>query len=411
MADQNPIQDKLKPRGLKRYNFETKVNLEFERFSGFISEYSGNISEGGMFIKSLTPQPVGSVFSFEFRLRDAIKLIQGWGEVVWVREAKDADASHEAGMGIKFIDLDEESRNLIRRIVNTEKGVMGEKNKSGGSIQDILNDAALFDDTGFESTATAETERIEAPSLQDSVLLEPSTNEAPPSMSDTDPLSFVNQSELGESEIVEMIDAPSERKIPWGILITVVVLLALGGAGYFFRDLIIGQYRHFMVKTPPPSPVPTVTTPLNVPAESTPTAPVVEAIPAKVIPTTPSVPAATVAKPKLPAATSIKAIKLVQSTPQQTVFEISLNGAINDPLTIAPVDQPPPRLVLDLPGIAKKYSTTSITVKDPRVSRLRLGLHEKPDMMRLVFDLKKDFSGKSEVISDGDKVRVTLSQP
>jgi uncharacterized protein (TIGR02266 family) len=112
-------------RALPRIPLKLKVNMEFEKFSGFISEYSENISEGGMFVKTTTPRPMGSVFSLEFKLKDDYKLIQGWGEVVWVRE-KTEDPAKPAGMGIKFLDLDQASRELIRNIIRIHKKETGQ---------------------------------------------------------------------------------------------------------------------------------------------------------------------------------------------------------------------------------------------------------------------------------------------
>lgn len=108
------LQDK---RTKPRVPIATKVHLEFEKFSGFITEYSSNISEGGIFIKMNDPKPPGSIVSFEFKLSDNFKLIQGIGEVVWSRERTDSD-DRPAGMGIRFQDLDSQSRELIRTMIS-----------------------------------------------------------------------------------------------------------------------------------------------------------------------------------------------------------------------------------------------------------------------------------------------------
>lgn len=112
-----------KPRNQPRIPLQTKVNLEFERFNGFISEYSSNISEGGMFVRTNEPKPIGTVVSFEFRLRDNFKLIQGLGEVTWIR-AIERSPEKPMGMGIRFHELDAKSRELIRTMVDhyTEGG-------------------------------------------------------------------------------------------------------------------------------------------------------------------------------------------------------------------------------------------------------------------------------------------------
>ena len=86
-------------RDSQRVPLETRVQLKFEWFGGFISEYSANISPGGMFIRTQTPEPVGRLIGFELRLGDGYELIRGTGEVVWARPI-DQGPDKQAGMGI-----------------------------------------------------------------------------------------------------------------------------------------------------------------------------------------------------------------------------------------------------------------------------------------------------------------------
>ncbi|MBW8873457.1 MAG: TIGR02266 family protein [Acidobacteria bacterium] len=96
---------------------ETRVQFKFDRFSGFLSDFSANISPGGMFIRTRTPQPPGTVLEFEFRLGDGFELIKGRGEVVWVRP-EDEGPARPAGMGLRFLELSLGSKELIYRIVD-----------------------------------------------------------------------------------------------------------------------------------------------------------------------------------------------------------------------------------------------------------------------------------------------------
>jgi molecular chaperone DnaK len=105
------------PRDSRRVPLETRVQFKFDRFDGFISEYSANISPGGLFLRTRVPQPPGTVLDFEFRLGDGFELIRGRGEVVWNR-LEDEGAARPAGMGLRFQSLSEGSKELIYRIVD-----------------------------------------------------------------------------------------------------------------------------------------------------------------------------------------------------------------------------------------------------------------------------------------------------
>ena len=105
------------PRDSRRVPLETRVQFKFDRFDGFISEYSSNISPGGLFLRTRAPQPPGTVLDFELRLGDGFELIRGSGEVIWNR-LEDEGPARPAGMGLRFLELSEGSKELIYRIVD-----------------------------------------------------------------------------------------------------------------------------------------------------------------------------------------------------------------------------------------------------------------------------------------------------
>lgn len=109
--------DSSVPRDSRRVPLETRVQLKFEKFSGFINEFSANISPGGIFIRSERPAPVGTLVDFEFRLGDGFELIKGRGEVVWVRESS-VDPAHPAGMGLSFQEISPQGKELIYKVVD-----------------------------------------------------------------------------------------------------------------------------------------------------------------------------------------------------------------------------------------------------------------------------------------------------
>ena len=104
------------PRDSRRVPLETRVQFKFDRFDGFISEYSANISPGGLFLRTRAPQPPGTVLDFEFRLGDGFELIRGRGEVVWNRlEDEGAGAARRHGAPLPRAGRGEQGAHLPHR--------------------------------------------------------------------------------------------------------------------------------------------------------------------------------------------------------------------------------------------------------------------------------------------------------
>ncbi len=99
-----------------RIPLERAIALRFKHFDDFIDELSANVSTGGMFIRTRHPHPIGSVFEFELRLGEELPLIAGKAQVAWVRRRK-GEADESLGMGVRFVELEDESRRHIARLV------------------------------------------------------------------------------------------------------------------------------------------------------------------------------------------------------------------------------------------------------------------------------------------------------
>ncbi len=108
-----------------RIALERKISLRFPHFRGFLTEYCSNVSITGMFIQSSQPRPPGEILDFEFNLIDGLQLIRGTGEIIWVR-LDDEGEQLPAGMGIRFLRLDAQSRRLIRWAVEKQIDAGGE---------------------------------------------------------------------------------------------------------------------------------------------------------------------------------------------------------------------------------------------------------------------------------------------
>ena len=76
----------------------------------FIENHSHDVSKGGLFIKTPTPFAPGTLIKFEIRIANDRAVITGVGRVVWKREPSQAAGERPAGMGVKFIKIDEPSK-------------------------------------------------------------------------------------------------------------------------------------------------------------------------------------------------------------------------------------------------------------------------------------------------------------
>src|SRR5690349_16330849 len=101
----------------RRAPVSLKVRFKSATVDEFIEHYCKDVSRGGIFIKSSQPMAIGTLLKFQFQLKDESSLIRGVGRVVWTRSPEDAVADQPAGMGIKFIKMDNESRAMVDRIV------------------------------------------------------------------------------------------------------------------------------------------------------------------------------------------------------------------------------------------------------------------------------------------------------
>ncbi|MCU0663949.1 MAG: TIGR02266 family protein [Myxococcota bacterium] len=111
--------DPRQPLGLK-------IRFKSATLNDFVEKHSRDLSRGGLFINMATPLPVGTLIKFDVRLEDDNSIFQGVGRVVWRREAVRDDVP--PGMGVKFIKLDNTSRDNIETLLEgrTDVGPIGE---------------------------------------------------------------------------------------------------------------------------------------------------------------------------------------------------------------------------------------------------------------------------------------------
>jgi len=267
------------PLRKERIDIQRKVSLKFKEFRGFITEFSENISTGGMFIRTTRPQPPGSIFDFELTLGEDYTLIHGLGEVVWVRD-RDEGFDRPAGMGVRFLSLDPDSRKLIDEIVaqRLEKG----DDAAPGPLDGWgMDEGAAGGEDGAEGKPAGEASfGLEAPPIAGSGSVESSSRSAPESQSslpfsssssgnglsnlvdlsgagsghrdsDDAPRTYAGHSPYARSyhASVTQGSASVRSRRPLVVVLLVVVALAVVGAGFFLlfpekaMDLMVGGRR------------------------------------------------------------------------------------------------------------------------------------------------------------------------
>lgn len=104
-------------KNLRKQLLVLKIRGEDDR--GVFFGYAKTVSRGGMFISSVNPRKMAEEFDISFRLDDANgREIKCRAVVVWVRQY-DSLIKQEPGMGIKFLDLDDATKDEIDEWIKT----------------------------------------------------------------------------------------------------------------------------------------------------------------------------------------------------------------------------------------------------------------------------------------------------
>jgi uncharacterized protein (TIGR02266 family) len=81
-----------------------------------------NLSGGGVFVQTDTPQKVGSIVSMQLTLPVDGETMDIQGRVIWIGQAGGTDAP---GMGIEFTSISQEHQQKIIKFVGDLLGVLG----------------------------------------------------------------------------------------------------------------------------------------------------------------------------------------------------------------------------------------------------------------------------------------------
>ncbi len=106
-----------KPNKARRSNrLQHELLVAYRTVDGFITDWAVNISRGGIFINTRNPLAVGTTVRLIISLPDAAFPFDLTGRVTRVSELNNP-SNQVPGMGIEFVDVDEEKRARIEHFV------------------------------------------------------------------------------------------------------------------------------------------------------------------------------------------------------------------------------------------------------------------------------------------------------
>ena len=107
-------------RAHKRVSVELLVS--YKKDGNYLFDFSTNLGEGGIFIKTETPKPPSSELDIVLKLPGYSKKIQIRGKVIWTQSPVPQNKKIVPGMGIQFTSCSEEDLDTIAEFVqNTQK--------------------------------------------------------------------------------------------------------------------------------------------------------------------------------------------------------------------------------------------------------------------------------------------------
>ncbi|MBN1606865.1 MAG: TIGR02266 family protein [Polyangiaceae bacterium] len=98
-----------------RYRVDLDVSLGSDH--NFYAGLVENISVGGVFVATHLLKPVGEKMELAIHLPDSEDVLRGLGEVRWIREYVER-SELPPGMGIRFLDLPQESLERIEKFLS-----------------------------------------------------------------------------------------------------------------------------------------------------------------------------------------------------------------------------------------------------------------------------------------------------
>jgi uncharacterized protein (TIGR02266 family) len=105
----------------KHPRIQKVLALSYEDHNGFIEAYAGNISQGGLFIKTKSPLEPGEEFLLKLKLPGISNPLIIDCKVVWTKKGGEKN-KQPPGMGVKFSKMDSDDYTVLRGYLKTVLG-------------------------------------------------------------------------------------------------------------------------------------------------------------------------------------------------------------------------------------------------------------------------------------------------
>ena len=92
------------------------VRVDYHTVDELFSEFARNINEGGLFVETDTPHPVGTEVHLQFHVPGAEEPLRVVGRIV---RRSGEHRNEPKGIGIEFDDLDRQARQRINQLVRS----------------------------------------------------------------------------------------------------------------------------------------------------------------------------------------------------------------------------------------------------------------------------------------------------
>ena len=97
---------------------KARLKVRFKNANAFISEYTQNISKGGLFVRTKKPCASGSMVEVVLVVPDTEQEVTAVGEVCHVVDAEAATEAQPAGMGLELKEISPEAKAMIEAYIS-----------------------------------------------------------------------------------------------------------------------------------------------------------------------------------------------------------------------------------------------------------------------------------------------------